>query len=436
MRAVDIIMKKREGERLGRDELVFFVNGYLAGEIPDYQMSALLMAVYFRGMSPEETASLTRIMRDSGEVIDLSAVRGTKIDKHSTGGVGDKVSLVLAPLAASCGLKVPMMAGRGLGHTGGTLDKCSSIPGFSVRMQPERLKKALAEVGYAIIGQSEDMVPADRLMYALRDVTATVESVPLITASILSKKCAEGSDGFVFDVKTGSGAFMKTMEEAEILAGSLCETGRGLGKKVTAVITDMDEPLGYTVGNFCEVRETCECLQGRGPDDVTELAIGLTSHMLVMGGVCSSLEEAEARCREKLENGAAWAAFLKHVAFQGGDVRVIEDPEKGPAAVYSRPLLCPDEGYIGRIDAYKTGLAACMLGAGRLKKDDDVDPACGIVFRKKRGDTVSKGEEIAMLMSNSEAAMKEAGPLLSAAVTVSKDPVSAGMRMLKVIGGA
>jgi pyrimidine-nucleoside phosphorylase len=434
MRAVDLIMKKRNGAALSREELLFFINGFVRGDIPDYQMSALLMAIFFKGMNAEETSLLTLAMRDSGKVIDLSDVHGVKIDKHSTGGVGDKVSLVLAPLAASCGLIVPMMAGRGLGHTGGTLDKCEAIPGYSIRLSPQRFKEALKKVGYAIIGQSDDIVPADRLMYALRDVTATVESIPLITASILSKKCAEGSDGFVFDVKTGSGAFMKTFEEAETLASSLVNTAKELGKKVIAVITNMDEPLGYAVGNFLEIKESCECLKGKGPADVMEVTIKLTSWMLLLGGICSTMAEAEEKCRQYLGNGFAWNTFLKNVAFQGGDLRICEDCSKGPVAPHSYPLISINKGYIKHIDAYKVGRAACLLGAGRAIKEDTIHPACGILLKKKSGESVGEGEEIARMFSDRESSIREAEPLLYKAFSFSGQTEVPRKRILGEIG--
>jgi pyrimidine-nucleoside phosphorylase len=434
MRAVDLIMKKRDGGTLSRREVSFFVTGFVRGDIPDYQMSALLMAVFYKGMNAEETSLLTIAMRDSGRVMDLSDVAGIKIDKHSTGGVGDKVSLVLAPLAASCGLVVPMMAGRGLGHTGGTLDKCEAIPGYSVRLSRQRFKETLNEVGYAIIGQSEDIVPADRLIYSLRDVTATVESIPLITASILSKKCAEGSDGFVFDVKTGSGAFMKTIEEAKVLAQSLVTTAKEIGKKVIAVITDMDEPLGHAIGNFLEIKETCECLQGKGPADVMEVTIHLTSRMLLLGRVCSTMAEAEEKCRRQIRNGAAWNKFLANVALQGGDIRICEDVSKGPAAPYSFPVSSIRSGYIKRIDAYKVGHAACLLGAGRAQKEDAVHPGCGILLKKKSGQQVEKGEEIAYMFTDRKSRIHDAQPLLIEAFSFSGQEEVGRTKILEEMG--
>lgn len=320
MRPVELIVKKREGGSFTEAEIDFLVGGFTRGEIPDYQFSALLMAIVLKGMSPEETALLTRAMIRSGEVIDLAGVPGPLVDKHSTGGVGDKISLVLAPLAAACGLRVPMMSGRSLGHTGGTLDKLEAIPGFRTDLSRERFVQALEQVGFAMIGQSEAVVPADRKMYALRDVTGTVESIPLITASIMSKKFAEGAEALVFDVKCGSGAFMKSLEDARALAGSLVRTGAGLGRKVVAVLSDMDQPLGRKVGNFLEVEETIDCLKGRGPRDVMDLTHRLVAWMLVAGGVCPGVPEGEQVSRARLADGSAWKLFLKSVHFQGGDV--------------------------------------------------------------------------------------------------------------------
>ena len=368
MRAVDIIIKKRNGNILGKDEIRFIINGLVRGEVPDYQLSALLMAIFFKGMTKKETSILTQVMKDSGDVIDLSGLEGVKIDKHSTGGVGDKVSLILAPLVASCGVKVPMMAGRGLGHTGGTLDKCEAIPGYSVSLTPGEFLEALIKVGYAIIGQSETVVPADRMMYALRDVTGTVESIPLITASILSKKCAEGADGFVFDVKTGSGAFMKDIESASALAASLSETGRELGKKVNCVITDMDEPLGYAIGNLLEVEEVTDCLKGNGPADVMEVTYYLASRMLLLAGVCRDLEQAKSLLEKQISSGAAWRKFIENGLYQGADESFFEDIAGWPISAYCVPLKSLSSGYIQRIDAYKVGIAACLLGAGRTHK--------------------------------------------------------------------
>jgi pyrimidine-nucleoside phosphorylase len=415
MRAVDLIVRKREGGSFGPEEISFLVRGFTSGDIPDYQFAALLMAIVLKGMSPQETAALTRSMIDSGEVIDLSSVPGPRIDKHSTGGVGDKISLVLAPLAAACGLRVPMMSGRSLGHTGGTLDKLESIPGYRTGLSPEEFRRALREIGFAMIGQSDSIVPADRRMYALRDVTGTVESIPLITASIMSKKFAEGADGLVFDVKTGSGAFMREPERARALARSLVATGAGLGRKAAALITDMDQPLGMKVGTFPEVEESVECLRGAGPRDVVDLTCRLTGWMLVLGEVCRSPSEGEALARRRLADGSAWELFLRNVAFQGGDVRCVEHPEKGPHARLVKEVRARSSGSIVRLDAYKTGLAAVALGAGRSRTEDTVRPGVGIALLKKRGDRVRSGDELCTVHGDTEDGIEEACALLDAA---------------------
>ena len=397
MQASTLVAKKRDGEALAEEEIRFLVQGYVSGDIPDYQMSAFLMAVFFVGMTHEETAHLTRAMLESGEVIDLSGVKGPLIDKHSTGGVGDKVSLVLAPLAAACGLKVPMMSGRSLGHTGGTLDKLESIVGYRTDLSADRFRQGVEEIGYAMTGQSDRIAPADRKMYALRDVTGTVESIPLITGSILSKKVAEGADGLVFDVKAGSGAFMKDLDGARALARSLRETAAALGRKVSVVVTDMGEPLGRMVGNFLEVKESIQCLQEEGPADLMEVTLRLTAEMLVLGGVRSSLSEALELCRARIADGAAWEVFLRNVEFQGGDVEVVGHPEKGPKASLFESLLAETDGWVRRIDAYGIGRAATLLGAGRLRREDAVLPAVGIELKKKVGERVEKGGPLCMV---------------------------------------
>jgi pyrimidine-nucleoside phosphorylase len=408
MRAVDLIVKKRDGASFSPEEIDFLVDGYVRGAIPDYQVSALLMAILWRGMSFPETAGLTQAMIRSGEVIDLSGVPGPLVDKHSTGGVGDKVSLILAPLAAACGIRVPMMSGRSLGHTGGTLDKLESIPGYRTDLPRERFIRGLLDVGFAMIGQSESVVPADRKMYALRDVTGTVESIPLITASIMSKKFAEGAQSLVFDVKSGSGAFMKGIEEARALAESLVRTGRSLGRGVTAVITDMDQPLGRKIGNFLEVEESVDCLTGKGPRDLTDLTIRLAAWMLVLGGVCARLPDGEEMARGKLSDGSAWKKFLDNVEFQGGDTECVMNTAKGPRARIIRPLTSEGEGFVGRVDAYKVGVASVVLGAGRSRKEDAVLPGVGITLLKVQGDRVRRGEELALLHGDDESRVREA----------------------------
>ncbi len=434
MRAVDLIVRKRDGGALAPEEIRSLVRGFSAGEIPDYQFAALLMAIVLRGMSPEETAELTRAMIDSGEVIDLSSVDGPRVDKHSTGGVGDKISLVLAPLAAACGLRVPMMSGRSLGHTGGTLDKLESIPGYRTDLPPDTFRRGLREIGYAMIGQSESIVPADRRMYALRDVTGTVESIPLITASIMSKKFAEGADGLVFDVKTGSGAFMRDAGQARELARSLIATGAGLGRKVAALVTDMDQPLGRAVGNFLEVEEAVACLRGTGPSDVTDLSCRLTGWMLVLGAVSRSVEEGCALARRRLADGSAWERFVRNVAFQGGDTSCVEHPEKGPRASISRPVRARAEGCVTRVDARRVGMASVVLGAGRSRKEDQVRPGVGITIARARGDRVRGGDELCIVHGDTEQTVAEACSLLEGAWQTGPAAAAPGPLVLEELG--
>jgi pyrimidine-nucleoside phosphorylase len=432
MRCLDIIMKKRDGKRLSKEEIDALVAGYTNGSVPDYQMSAFLMAVFFRGMDAGETSLLTSAMLGSGKTIYLDSVRGIAIDKHSTGGVGDKVSLVLAPLAAACGLVVPMMSGRGLGHTGGTLDKLEAIPGYRTDLSEARFTRALRDIGFAMISASEEVAPADRLMYALRDVTATVESIPLITASILSKKCAEGASGFVFDVKCGSGAFMKSIADARSLAGSLVATSREMGRKAVAVITDMSEPLGFAVGNACEVEEAVACLTGKGPEDVMEVTIRLTAYMLLLGDVCATLDEAEELCMTKLGDGSAFAKFADNVEYQGGDPDFVTGKKRMKSSALEKPLYSPDDGYVAGIDAYSIGLAAVTLGAGRARKEDNVLPHAGIILRKKTGDAIHGGEELARLYADDDLALDRALALVRSAYSLSKAPTGrAGSKIIE-----
>jgi len=434
MRAVDLIVKKREGQPLAEEEISFLIRGYVSGQIPDYQMSSLAMAVFFRGMSFAETGFLTRAMIASGDVIDLSSLQPAPlVDKHSTGGVGDKVSLILAPLAAACGCVVPMMSGRALGHTGGTLDKLESIPGYRTDLSVEDFVELLGRTGFAMTGQSERIVPADRLLYALRDVTGTVESVPLITASIMSKKFAEGAEALVFDVKSGSGAFMKSLEQARSLAVSLVRTGVSLGRKVRAVISDMDQPLGLAVGNFLEVRESAECLQGRGPRDLVDLTVRLSAHMLVLGGIEGSLAEAEKTCRERLQDGSAWEKFLENVQLQGGQRQAVEDPAGGPRAALIEPVASPRDGCLARVDAYAVGLAAGRLGASRARKEDPVLPEVGVELLCAQGEAVARGQPLCRLHARSEAALAEARSLAAGAFAFAEHPVQPGSRVLEEI---
>jgi pyrimidine-nucleoside phosphorylase len=433
VRAVDIIVEKREGKNLSREEMEFMVQGYVKETIPDYQLAAFLMAVFFQGLSFTETGFLTQAMLASGKSFVFKDFRGTLIDKHSTGGVGDKVSLVLAPLAAACGLKVPMMSGRGLGHTGGTLDKLEAIKGYKTELSYIQIEKILSKVGFVWIGQTDELVPADKKMYALRDVTGTVESVPLITASILSKKCAEGAEGFVFDVKTGSGAFMKTSEQAEVLALSLVNTARNMGKKALAVITDMSHPLGKTVGNALEVQEALECLQGKGPADVLEVTLRLTAHMLVLGKICSNMAEAEELAGKRLASGEALTKFLQNVELQGGDPDKVLHPGKQNPFTKKIPFPAWEDGYIATCDAYKVGLAAVHLGAGRARKEEAVLPHVGIELIKVVGDKASRGDVLAYLYTDRGKGKEEAWQLLKNAYKISPQQVTTSSRILKEI---
>jgi pyrimidine-nucleoside phosphorylase len=433
VRVVDLIVKKREGQELASQEIDFLVQGFSSGEIPDYQFSSLLMAIVLRGMTPRETARLTRAMIQSGEVMNLEGIHGPLVDKHSTGGVGDKISLVLAPLAAACGLKVPMMSGRSLGHTGGTLDKLESIPGYRTDLSVARFRAALERIGFAMIGQSESVVPADRRMYALRDVTGTVESIPLITASIMSKKFAEGAKALVMDVKTGSGAFMKDLEQARALARSLVAVGAGLERKVAAMITDMDQPLGRAVGNFLEVRECIECLKGGGPPEEVDLTVQQAGRMLWLGDVCGEPAAGEAIAREKLADGSAWERFLMNVEFQGGDTQVLLHPEKGPHAAFVKPVTAETAGFVRRIDAYKTGIASVILGAGRSRKEDAVLAGVGVTLTRTQGDQVSPGDELCLVHGEDEAKVAEACRLMAGAYRLAEQKVMPVPRLLEEI---
>lgn len=398
MRAVDLIRKKRDGGSLTADEIRFLVGGIATGAVPDYQWAAFLMAVVWRGMKPAETAALVEAMLHSGEVLDLGDIPGPKVDKHSTGGVGDKTSLILAPIVAACGVTVPMVSGRGLGHTGGTLDKLESIPGFRVDVDLAAYRRIARECGLVLAGQTAEIAPADRVLYALRDATATVESIPLITASILSKKLAEGIDALVLDVKCGDGAFMKREEDARALAASMTTIGRALGKPVQALLTRMDEPLGRTIGNALEVRESIACLRGEGPGDLMEVTLELAAEMLVVGGAAADLAAARDRCRRAIADGSALERMQRVVAAQGGDPRVCDDPEGVlPRAREVTPFRADRAGFITRLAAWPVGQASMLLGAGRETVASRIDPAAGIVLMRSTGDTVAAGDVIAEL---------------------------------------
>ncbi|CAA6679107.1 MULTISPECIES: thymidine phosphorylase [unclassified Lentimonas] len=421
----EIIAIKRDGGCLSRSQIEQFVAGVVSGDFKDYQASALLMAIVLKGMTPEETAWMTEAMMRSGRIVELPEITRPKVDKHSTGGVGDKVSLILAPLAASVGLCVPMMSGRGLGHTGGTLDKLEAIPGFTVDLSDAAYRAQLASIHQAMIGQSADMVPADRKLYALRDVTATVESIPLICASILSKKLAEGIDALVLDVKCGRGAFMKTESEARELAESLVRISAGVGKPTTAVLTRMDQPLGCAVGNALEVIESIDCLKGQGPEDLMAVTFELVAEMLRLGGLCHDRAEAQQRMDTAIESGAALAAFRGLVAAQGGDARVVDDLSLFAAAGWVFDLCYTGDttSYIAAIDALLVGEAARLLGAGRAHADAVIDLAVGIVFQKKTGDRVEPGDVLCQVHYNTDASLNASLERLRQAMTYSFEPV-------------
>lgn len=417
MRMVDVIQAKKDGKALSREQIRYFTEGIVSGDVPDYQAAALLMAIYFQGMSPEETLDLTMAMVDSGDQTDLSAIPGVKVDKHSTGGVGDKTTLILAPLVAACGVPVAKMSGRGLGHTGGTIDKLASIPGFSTELSMDRFLRCVQEYGLAVAGQTGHLVPADKKLYALRDVTATIDNVSLIAASIMSKKLAAGADAIVLDVKTGSGAFMQTVAEARVLAKAMVDIGNGAGRRTVAVLTDMDQPLGLAVGNALEVREALEVLRGGGPDDVREICLVLASEMLALAGkgepaVCRTLAV------EALDSGRALQKFRDMVAAQGGDARVADEPDRLPVAQAIKPYTAKTGGVLHRIVSDRLGMASMMLGAGRKTKEGTIDPASGIVLLKKPGSRVEPGEPIAMLHGAVDAGFEEASRILDEAVEI------------------
>lgn len=395
MRMIDIICKKRDGKVLSKEEIEFFIREYTKGNIPDYQASAFTMAIIFRGMNVQETVDLTRAMMHSGDVIDLKSIAGIKVDKHSTGGVGDKTSLVLGPLVASCGVKVAKMSGRGLGHTGGTLDKLESIPGLTIALDKARFIKQVNEVGMAIIGQTGDLVPADKKLYALRDVTGTVESIPLIASSIMSKKLASGSDTILLDVKFGSGAFMKTIEDAEILAKTMVDIGNGLNRDTRAILTDMDQPLGNAVGNNLEVIEAIATLNGHGPKDFVELCLAAGAIMLVQAKVVKDVASGRNMLEGKISDGSALKKLMEFVTAQGGDANYIAHPERFKPAAHHEVILAEKSGYVRHIDSLGVGVGAMKLGAGRETKEDKIDMSAGVIVRKKVGDFVDVGDVLA-----------------------------------------
>ena len=420
MRMYDIIKKKRDGGELSTDEIKYFINGVTDGSIPDYQISALCMAIYFNGMSVRETCDLTFAVRDSGDKLDFSRIDGIRVDKHSTGGVGDKTSLVVAPIVASLGVKVAKMSGRGLGHTGGTIDKLEAIEGFKTTLSDADFIKQVNDIGFAIVGQSKQFAPADKKLYALRDVTATVDSMPLIAASIMGKKLAADDDCIVLDVKTGSGSFMKTVEDSKALASLMVDIGKSAGKKMVALITNMDRPLGQAIGNSLEVIEAVETLKGHGPEDFTEVCMTLAGHMLSLAGK-GSVEECVEMAKKTVRDGSALQKFIEVVKAQGGNYRLIEDTSKFKKAKYSHDVRSEKQGYIRRADTEKYGLASLALGAGRNTAEDEIDYSAGIMLKKKTGDFVEKGEIIATLYSNDNAAFAGAEKTLLAATEITEN---------------
>jgi pyrimidine-nucleoside phosphorylase len=422
MTAYEIISKKRDHHKLSDDEIRFMIDGFTNGSIPDYQTSAWLMSIFLNGMDDEETVSITQSMLLSGDVVDLSDFPGVKIDKHSTGGVGDKISIILAPIVAAAGALVPMISGRGLGHTGGTLDKLESIPGFRVDYSIAEYKKKIEKIGVCLIGQTPTLAPADKKLYALRDVTATVQSIPLITGSIMSKKLAEGIDALVLDVKTGGGAFMQQYEDSIALAKKLISVGEKFGMPTIAYITDMNEPLGYTIGNWLEIKECIDCLRGNGPSDVMELTHQLCGAMIYLGKKSGSIEEGIKRSKEMIDTGKAWDKFLEILREQNGDVEMVERPDSYPKAKHSVAITLSKDGYIASMNSLELGLISVTLGAGRQKVDDVIDPAAGIVIHKKRGDWIHKGEAVMTVYSEKMIHIEETVNRLQKAVTLSEEP--------------
>lgn len=422
MRMYDLIAKKRDGKTLTKEEIEFIISGFTSGEIPDYQMSAFLMAVYLKGMTDQETAQMTLAMAHSGDMVDLSAIDGIKVDKHSTGGVGDKTTLVIAPIVASCGVKVAKMSGRGLGHTGGTVDKMESVPGCRTSLPRDEFFEQVNRVGISVIGQSGNLAPADKKMYALRDVTATVGCVPLIASSIMSKKLAAGSDCILLDVKTGNGAFMKTLDGSIELAKAMTAIGEHNGRRVAALITDMDTPLGHAVGNSLEVAESMEVLKGRGPEDLKEVCLQLASNMLYLAEK-GDMQQCRKMAEEAISSGRAFEVCKQMFAAQGGDTSVLDDCSKFHQAPYSKQVLAPQDGYVLSTDTEKIGISSVLLGAGRQTKDDVIDFAAGLILHKKVGDEVKAGEPLATLYAEDEARFAQAEKMFLSAYTFDTAPV-------------
>ncbi len=433
MRAYDLILKKRNGQELTKFEIESLINGYMSGNVTDYQMAAFLMAVFFKGMTPAETSELTTAIVNSGEIVDLSGITGRKIDKHSTGGVGDKTTLVLGPLVAAAGVPVAKMSGRGLGHTGGTIDKLDSIKGFNTSLSKEEFIANVNKIKIAIGGQTGNLAPADKKLYALRDVTATVDSLPLIASSIMSKKIAAGADAIVLDVKAGSGAFMKTVNDAVELAKAMVQIGSLVGRETAAVITDMDQPLGNAVGNSMEVTEAINCLKGNGPDDLTELCLTLGSHMVFLGDKAGSPEEARSLLEKILQDGQGLEKLRQLVENQGGDVRFIDEPELMPKADQIVDVKASDNGYVKRIEAEQIGLAAMTLGAGRETKESEIDLSAGIVLTKKIGDKVTAGDTIAVMHTNNREKIAAANQMITEAFVITQEKTDSPKLILGLV---
>lgn len=420
-RFVDLIQKKKQGETLTKEEIDFMITDYVAGEIPDYQMSAMLMAIYFNGMEDEELAVFTLAMRDSGDLVDLSPIDGIKVDKHSTGGVGDKTTLIVGPIVAACGVAVAKMSGRGLGFTGGTLDKLESISGFRIDLSAEEFFETVKKTGISVIGQTGNLAPADKLLYALRDVTATVDSIPLIAASVMSKKLAAGSDKIVLDVTTGSGAFMKNVKDAKTLAKHMVAIGNHAGKETVAVLTSMEEPLGFAIGNNMEVKEAIEVLQGNGPEDVKEVSVALAGMMLSLGLENVSYSQGKRMAKKALSSGQAYEKFKEMVQAQGGDIRYVEHPEFFERDAFEGEVLAAEDGFLSGMDTEKIGVAAGLLGAGRETKDSVIDMSAGIYLKKKIGDTVKKGEPIAICYAGTKEKLNRGMAMFESSIRCSKE---------------
>lgn len=420
-RFVDLIQKKKNGETLTKEEIDFMITDYVAGKIPDYQMSAMLMAIYFNGMENEELAAFTLAMRDSGDLVDLSPIEGIKVDKHSTGGVGDKTTLIVGPIVAACGVPVAKMSGRGLGFTGGTLDKLESISGFRIDLSAEEFFETVKKTGISVIGQTGNLAPADKLLYALRDVTATVDSIPLIAASVMSKKLAAGSDKIVLDVTTGSGAFMKNTRDAKKLAKHMVAIGNHAGKETVAILTGMEEPLGFAIGNNMEVKEAIEVLKGGGPEDVKEVSVALAGMMLSLGLENVSLSQGKRMAKKALSSGQAFEKFKEMVQAQGGDIRYVEHPEFFERDAFEGEVLAAEDGFLSGMDTEKIGVAAGLLGAGRETKDSVIDMSAGIYLKKKIGDTVKKGEPIAICYAGTKEKLNRGMAMFESSIRYSKE---------------